>query len=222
MAKDREGRTIAKSSGKGAGRDGPSDDDFALWEHTARTLKPLKSKKQRAVPARDEPPRAPPRRAPEPERPGAPPRATAAAKPAAAVASKAPPPIAIDRRKARQIGSGRIEVEGKIDLHGMRQSEAHAALRRFLVRAHADERRWVLVITGKGDPLRRGYGDEENEAGFRGDPERGVLKRNVPRWLAEPELAAIVVGFTAASVRHGGEGALYVQLRRKSRSGGTE
>ena len=73
--------------------------------------------------------------------------------------SKAPPPIAIDRRKARQIGSGRIEVEGKIDLHGMRQSEAHAALRRFLLRAHADERRWVLVITGKGDPLRRGYGE---------------------------------------------------------------
>ena len=214
MAKDREGRTIAKSSGKGARRDGPSDDDFALWEHTARTLKPLKSKKQRAAPSRDEPPHAVPRRALEPERP---PRATAAAKPAAAVASKAPPPIAIDRRKARQIGSGRIEVEGKIDLHGMRQSEAHTALRRFLLRAHAGERRWVLVITGKGDPLRRGYGEPDDEAGFRGDTERGVLKRNVPRWLAEPELAAIVVGFTSASVRHGGEGALYVQLRRKSR-----
>ena len=86
-----------------------------------------------------------------------------------AVASKAaPPPIAIDRRKARQIGSGRIEVEGKIDLHGMRQSEAHAALRRFLLRAHADERRWVLVITGKGDPS-RGYGEPDDEAGFRGE-----------------------------------------------------
>jgi DNA-nicking Smr family endonuclease len=215
MAKDREGRTIAKSSGKGAGRGGLSDDDFALWEHTARTLKPLKGKKQRAVAMRDEPPRAPPRRAPEAEKPHAPARAAVAAKPA--VASKAPPPIAIDRRKARQIGSGRIEVEGKIDLHGMRQSEAHSTLRRFLLRAHADERRWVLVITGKGDPLRRGYGGEEEEAGFRGDPERGVLKRNVPRWLAEPELAAIVVGFTEAAVRHGGAGALYVQLRRKGR-----
>lgn len=219
MAKDREGRTIAKASGKGAGRGGLSDDDFALWEHTARTLKPLKGKKQRAAPARDEPPHAPPRRAPEPERSSAPPRAGAAAKPAAAVASKAPIPIAIDRRKARQIGSGRIEVEGKIDLHGMRQSEAHAALRRFLLRAHADERRWVLVITGKGDPLRRAYGEPDDEAGFRGDTERGVLKRNVPRWLAEPELAAIVVGYTTAAVRHGGEGALYVQLRRKSRAG---
>jgi DNA-nicking Smr family endonuclease len=214
MAKDREGRTIAKSSGKGAGRGGLSDDDFALWEHTARTLKPLKGKKQRAAPSRDEPSHAVPRRPPEPER--SPRAAAAAAKPApAAVASKAPPPIAIDRRKARQIGSGRIEVEGKIDLHGMRQSEAHAALRRFLLRAHADERRWVLVITGKGDPLRRGYGEVEDEAGFRGDSERGVLKRNVPRWLAEPELSAIVVGYTEAAVRHGGAGALYVQLRRK-------
>ena len=66
----------------------------------------------------------------------------------------------------------------------------------------------MLVITGKGAPNAR---DGE---------ERGVLRRNVPRWLAEPELAAIVVSFTTASIRHGGDGALYVQIR--ARKGGAE
>jgi DNA-nicking Smr family endonuclease len=107
-------------------------------------------------------------------------------------------------------------VEARIDLHGMRQSEAHAALRRFLFDAYAKGRRWVLVITGKGAPARSGRAPEEAEYGR--EEERGVLRRNVPRWLAEPELRAIVVGFTPAAVRHGGEGALYVQLRRPGRA----
>jgi DNA-nicking Smr family endonuclease len=127
----------------------------------------------------------------------------------------APPLSDLDRRKARKVGTGKVEIEGRIDLHGMRQAEAHAALRRFLLRGYAEGRRWVLVITGKGAPLRRC----EDDAGLVSvrDDERGVLKRNVPRWLDEPELRAIVIGFTAAAIRHGGEGALYVQLRRRDR-----
>ncbi len=134
-------------------------------------------------------------------------------------AKAAPPPplAALDRRKARRIGSGRIEVEARIDLHGLRQSEAHSALNRFLLAQHAKGHRWVLVITGKGAP--RGRSEEPDDAGYGGGEERGVLRRNVPRWLAEPELRAIVVGFTAAAIRHGGEGALYVQLRRRDRAG---
>jgi DNA-nicking Smr family endonuclease len=128
-------------------------------------------------------------------------------------AKSAPSLSQIDRRKTRKISSGQIEIDARIDLHGMRQSEAHAALRRFLRSAHAEGRRWVLVITGKGMALRstlgvRGY------PGLR-DEERGVLKRNVPGWLAEPELRAIVISFAPATARHGGEGALYVQLRRR-------
>jgi DNA-nicking Smr family endonuclease len=113
------------------------------------------------------------------------------------------------------LGSGRIAIEARIDLHGMRQSEAHRALNRFLAKAHADGRRWVLVITGKGGPQRALSSDD---LGYGGE-ERGVLRRNVPRWLAEPELRAIVVGFTEAAIRHGGAGALYVQLRRRERTG---
>jgi len=103
----------------------------------------------------------------------------------------------------RKVSSGRVEIEARIDLHGMRQSEAHSALTRFLNRAYRDGKRWVLVITGKGAPMRTAY------------EERGVLRRNVPRWLAEPDLAPIIIGFTTAAIRHGGEGALYVHIRKR-------
>jgi len=113
------------------------------------------------------------------------------------------PPLAdFDRRTARRIGSGQIEIDARLDLHGLRQREAHAALLRFLRSAQARGDRIVLVITGKG------------AAGARdGDDDRGVLKRNVPRWLAEAALRAIVVSHTTAHARHGGEGALYVRIR---------
>jgi DNA-nicking Smr family endonuclease len=117
----------------------------------------------------------------------------------------------LDRRSTRRIAAGRIEIDARIDLHGMRQSEAHAALRRFLERCRADGCRTVLVITGKGGPLRRAPSESMDDTGR----DRGVLKTNVPRWLAEPELSALVIGFTTAHVRHGGAGALYVTLRRK-------
>ncbi|MBC7833020.1 MAG: Smr/MutS family protein, partial [Hyphomicrobium sp.] len=124
----------------------------------------------------------------------------------------APAPIALERRKARKLSSGRIDIDGRIDLHGMRQSEAHEALRRFLKRGYADGKRWVLVITGKGAPARTSLDERTERDGI----ERGVLRRNVPRWLAEPELAGIVIGFTTAAINHGGEGALYVHLRKRS------
>jgi DNA-nicking Smr family endonuclease len=213
MAKDRESRTLSKPGGKRAAGSSLSEEERALWEHAARDLKPLKEKKSRvhtSDAAGDSPQR--PRAQ---EKPAAPPRAVA---PPAKIAKTpaGPPPLApLDRRKARQIGSGRIEVEARIDLHGMRQSEAHTALRRFLTQAYAGGRRWVLVITGKGTPPARGSQEEPDDGASRG--ERGVLRRSVPHWLAEPELRSIVVGFTAAAIRHGGDGALYVQLRRRDR-----
>jgi len=219
MADDRESRALSKSGRKRpAGR--LSHEERALWEHAARDLKPLKGKKQRvhAAPEDNEP--VPPKREPhKPTKTDSEGKPLAAARPAATqarlvtVSLAAPPPTALDRRKARQIGIGKIEIEARIDLHGMRQGEAHTALRRFLMGAHAGGRRWVLVITGKGTAARTALDERPASA----EMERGVLRRNVPRWLAEPELAAIVVGYTTAAIRHGGEGALYVQLRRRGR-----
>jgi DNA-nicking Smr family endonuclease len=126
------------------------------------------------------------------------------------VKKAAPAPLAeFERRKARQIGSGKVEIGARIDLHGMRQHDAHAWLRGFLLDAYARGHKTVLVITGKG-------GEEPSDrlGELAGERQRGVLRRNVPSWLQEPDLRAIVLSYTQAGPRHGGAGALYVQLRK--------
>ena len=94
-----------------------------------------------------------------------------------------------------------LEVEAKLDLHGMRQDEAQRALVAFLRRAQADGAKVAIVVTGKG--LSREEG--------------GVLRRVVPMWLQAPNLRDVVVGFGEAARHHGGEGALYVRIRRADR-----
>jgi DNA-nicking Smr family endonuclease len=97
----------------------------------------------------------------------------------------------------QRVARGKEPIDARLDLHGFTQHEAHAALLRFLRSAHDRDARTVLVITGKG----------------RGG-EVGVLRRQVPQWLALPEFRALVVGFEDAHVTHGGEGALYVRVKR--------
>ncbi|HXX25335.1 MAG TPA: Smr/MutS family protein [Pseudolabrys sp.] len=113
----------------------------------------------------------------------------------------APPALTpLSRRARRSVARRAHDIDARLDLHGLTQSEAHAALLRFLRSASARGARLVLVITGKGG---------------RGDGERGVLKRQVPQWLALPEFRAFVIGFDDAHIAHGGEGALYVRIRRQ-------
>lgn len=192
-------------------------EDEALWEHTASTLKPLRAKKPRHHPGAATPEETPPF-AP---RTKAGKRPAAEAQPGAARSHASPPPPrpqaapdlnAFDRKAARRLRQGQIEIEARIDLHGMRQHEAHGALRRFLRSCFGRGLKWVLVITGKGGPQRA-----RDDDGF-GTPERGVLRKSVPMWLAEPELRTMVVSFTTAAIPHGGEGALYVRLRNPDRA----
>ena len=110
----------------------------------------------------------------------------------------------------RALATGKAEIEARIDLHGMRQAEAHAAISIFLQRAHLAGQRYVLVITGKG-----GAKGADDDMAY--GSEKGVLKRAVPHWLEDPMLRAMIVGFGPAHVRHGGAGALYVRLRRSPR-----
>jgi DNA-nicking Smr family endonuclease len=114
-----------------------------------------------------------------------------------------PPPLApLGRRMRSRVARGKEGIDGRLDLHGLTQEEAHAELLRFLRNASVRDARLVLVITGKG---------------ARKDGERGILKRQVPRWLGLPEFRAFVVGFEDAHIAHGGEGALYVRVRRTRR-----
>ncbi len=103
-----------------------------------------------------------------------------------------------------QLRRGRREVDAVIDLHGLRQEEAHARLIAFLRRAQEAGHVLVLVITGKGAASTGGLFEE-----------RGVLRRVVPHWLRLPDLRSLVLGFETAAPQHGGAGALYVRLRRR-------
>jgi len=219
MAKGRKPKTKRKP----AGHDKP-EDDAALWRAFAKNINPLGLKGR--VPDNDsalfksEMGPEPGERAPGTTKPNSKP----ANAPRHKMMKPAPAPSepksisqqnVIEPREVRRLGSGRNSVDARIDLHGMRQSEAYAALKVFLFRSVAKGHRMVLVITGKGSASYVVDGQEQFGAFINeGARERGVLRRNVPLWLTQPELRAIVVGHTTAHIRHGGEGALYVQLRR--------
>lgn len=172
-----------------------SADEKALWKTITRAIKPLKRVDVDEEPTLESQPAeaaAPPVVAPRAVSPP--------------TAKKRPPPLApLERRTRRRLARGTDAIDRRIDLHGHTQREAHDALVHFLHAAQASGAKTVLVVTGKGartaDP----------------DPysERGVLRRLVPQWLQHPELRDIVLGFEPATIGHGGEGALYVTLRRK-------
>jgi DNA-nicking Smr family endonuclease len=174
-----------------------SEEEHALWRGVARSVRPLR-RHARRVAAEAEQAAAVAAQAPA----AAKARPTKAAPPPQRAAKPVTPPplISLARREKQQLARGRAALDARIDLHGMTQGEAHAALVRFLRRAQSEGARFVLVITGKGARA--------------ADPDRGVLRRQVPLWLGLPELRDAVVGFEQAHVAHGGEGALYVRLRR--------
>ena len=175
-----------------------SDEEAALWAGVARSITPLRSARKSTKPAASASASKPAAKevvkaavAREPAPPAAGSRA-----------ATAPPPLApLPRRLKQRVARGREPIDDRIDLHGMTQTRAHAALVGFLHRAQAAGAKTVLVVTGKG-------GRSSSNA------ERGVLKRQVPLWLGLPEFRPLVVGFDDAHVGHGGEGALYVRLRR--------
>ena len=172
-----------------------SEEERELWEIVAKQVKPLR--KHRVAKAHPAPPVGPSPVA-QASRPSPPVRPVAAA-PAPRVAKPAVPPLApLGKRERTKLSRGRSEIEARLDLHGMTQMRAHRALTGFLHRAHHDGLTFVLVITGKG----------------RNGGESGVLRRQVPEWLSLPEFRSFVVGFETAHIGHGGEGALYVRIRR--------
>jgi DNA-nicking Smr family endonuclease len=178
-----------------------SDEDRALWEGVTRSVKPLRkrsrnvaAKAEKAEKAEKETASVKPLRIVSQRRPA----------PAAPVPAKSSPALApLERKLKQRLRRGRAEIDARVDLHGHTQSEAHDRLRRFLRISQEKGASVVLVITGKG--------------AISSGSERGVLKRQVPLWLGLPEFRDCVVGYDVASPAHGGEGALYVRLRKKRR-----
>jgi len=186
-----------------------SPEEQALWERVAASVTPLR-RKPLLPDAVAEPEPAGPRpsvREAEPKpgagSPAGPPAAPVAL-PAKAAKNSVP---ALDKRTAQRLRKGKMPIEGRLDLHGMTQREAHGALHRFIGASRAMNRRLVLVITGKGwDPT-----------ASRREDAVGVLRRSVPRWLETPPLNQHVAAVTNAHAKDGGSGALYVLLRRQRR-----
>ncbi len=114
-------------------------------------------------------------------------------------------PLQMDRKTFSNMKRGRLAPEGRIDLHGMTQDRAHGALTAFLLRAHAQGKRLVLVITGKG---------KEDRGADLMPVRTGVLRHQVPHWLELPPLKQVVQQVAQAHRKHGGGGAYYVYLRR--------
>lgn len=116
----------------------------------------------------------------------------------------------LDGRTDDRLRRGLIKPDAKLDLHGFSEQRAHDALLLFLRTAQTRRYKLVLIVTGKGARLAPGA-PFDMELNYRS---RGILKSVVPRWLGEPAFAGIVAGTRSAHRRHGGEGALYVYLRK--------
>jgi DNA-nicking Smr family endonuclease len=184
--------------GDDSGRD-LRDDESALWLGVTRTIKPLRGRKAASLSIKPTAARA----SPAAEHRAKTTIKTTSSKPATIVPARsdvrpAPSLAPIDRRTKHRLARGTEAIDARLDLHGLTQGEAHAALMRFLRNAQADGMKFVLVITGKG----------------RVGAESGVLRREVPRWLKLGEFRAYVVGYESAHVGHGGDGALYIRLRK--------
>lgn len=182
-----------------------TDAEQQLWRHVTRDVTPL-TPAPAADPAPGALPAPPP---PVPTKPATKP-VRAAAAPAKKPAPKPKPhakPIwlgpgkvaNLDRRTAERVRSGRLPIQRRLDLHGKDRLSAKAAVERFILSCHAHGERSLIIVTGKG---------------ARVDGGKGVLYQQVPSWLAEPPLRALVLAVSRAQPKDGGEGALYVLLRR--------
>ena len=184
-----------------------SREDRALWEMVKQSAKPLRKPASRAGPPQSDvtPPVADKSGTGKPV-PLTKKIKTPPPRPKPAAASRAPALNPLDRRTVQRIARGSTKIDGRIDLHGLTQAVAHAQLSRFLAHSQMRGHKVVLVITGKGSR-------QSDETGF--FREGGVLRRAVPLWLREPGFRTLVVGYEAAHKNHGGDGALYIRLRRR-------
>jgi len=176
--------------------------DFHLWTEVADTVLPLKPRRRVRLKA---PLPLPPALPPVPKTP----KIITMPPYQSADPPGFQPPGVIEPRLRQKLGRGRVPIDGTLDLHGMRQNEAFAALHRYLHSRVARGDRTILVITGMG--LKKLNGDPTTIV------ERGVLRTMLPIWLNSPELSPLVAGWDQSAQGHGGEGAWYVRLKRQPR-----
>lgn len=214
--------------GPAADAHGEGDDGERLWKRVAEGVKPLEATKHKrhakphSSPLEGEMSRAKrmaegataPAAVDRPATRPAPRTFKSEAKPLG------PPPLVpghlagLDRRSGEKLRRGQMTVEAKLDLHGMTQEGAHATVARFIESQHAAGARCVLIVTGKGGRASDPFRPKAVPGRFTFSAGRGVLKEALPRWLNEPRLRPHIIAVQPASRAHGGEGAVYVLLKR--------
>jgi DNA-nicking Smr family endonuclease len=165
-----------------------------LWAMVAATVRPAPGRMPQILDVEPEPtPQNPNKTSQKITKTTPPPPKTVSPK-----AKPAPSALhAIEPLRKRRLIRERDEIEARLDLHGLDQDRARVVLHDFLLRSHGRGLRAVLVITGKGT-----LGD-------------GVLRRRAPDWLSEPVVRPLIAGVSPAARHHGGDGALYIALKRR-------
>jgi DNA-nicking Smr family endonuclease len=179
-----------KSVKKGKKQGISEEDDRKLWEFVTRSVRPIQKKPPEAKTGGKNTPKSPAKAA-QKQAPVAAPSRTPVRPPP--LPPSVPVPV-FDKGEADALRRGKRPIEARLDLHGMNQSEAHAALSRTIRAGRKSGRRTLLVITGKG------------RAGG------GVLRRLLPLWLEE--FSRDVLAFSEARPEDGGAGAYYLRLRK--------
>ena len=189
--------------------------EIALWREVTKSIRPLTERQMEDAPATAQEALTvvmAAKQAVEPPPAAVHSKPVVAQKPVAQ-SPKLLPLAAIERPLLRKISRGQNEIDAVLDLHGMRQHEAHERLRRFLHQSQFKHARLVLVVTGKGSSPTKNHDGEGHG--------KGILRRLVPDWLRMPDLRPVVMGFEEAAPHQGGSGALYVRLRKRRVDGET-
>jgi len=190
-----------------------AQEERELWKKFTRGVKPLDAAKLKAL-MEDQPSEitspVKPKPQSEPYKSGA--SQSALMREMASRPAKRTP---VDRTPEKKVRRGQMEIEARLDLHGMTTVHARHALLDFLHRCRGKGMRTVLVITGKGAGARA-----LDERRFRPwDPEEralpGILRRSFTAWMRDPDFAQLASGYGEAARRHGGSGAFYVMLRQR-------
>lgn len=179
---------------------GLSAGEQAAWAHLASSVKPLPGKKRPAPPAVPKP------AAPVPAKPVPPPKP---AKPAKPQPRTPPPPPAIpgslDSHWDRRMKGGRLVPDLTLDLHGHTLDTAYQRIMAGLDQARMMDARVVLVIAGRERPVDPADRMEK----------RGAIRAKLLDWLAASRHGDAIAAVRRAHIRHGGEGALYLILKRR-------
>lgn len=186
-----------------------SPEERALWDRVAERAIPLDPKRPDMLPERPKPKKpAPARSEPMPDfRVGQSARATRPHDLLPNVTDRlSRAPVNMDHKSFGKMTRGKLKPEARIDLHGMTMAEAHPELVAFILGSQSLGRRLVLVITGKG---------KDRDDGGPIPTRHGVLRHQVPQWLALPPLNHAILQVTPAHLKHGGHGAYYIYLRKQ-------